>query len=379
MAHWSDGFGRLNRSRLHRSVLLLCGLAVAGCSQRLEPVFEQPRFPISWPAAAAEARIRYVGQLASSADLKPPRKAFQALGELLLGAKEPQTLYGPRAVLCNADGTRVWVADPGGRCLHRFDLESREYSKIERAGETHLLSPVGLCRGAEDSVFVCDSEDVAVHRISGSDGALLGSLRLPEEVQRPVALSYDPNSDELYVVDVGAHDIKVLGPQGDLLRIIGRRGRGAGEFNFPCDIADDGEVLWVADTGNQRVQGLARSGEVVAVFGQTGDAPGDLAMPKAIALDSDGHLYVVDARFENVQIFDRSGVLLLFFGQEGSGPGEFWLPGGIFIDQKDRVWVCDSYNGRVQVFDYLKRRVPPQGSDNRGAPRSRSREEEGGG
>jgi sugar lactone lactonase YvrE len=343
-----------------------------------------------------------VGQLRSSADLKPPRKPFQALADFLVGPKPASPLYGPRSVVrCvvgragkarrlndeprvgqarrlndepRAGGTtgsrragslarrpndpapdadRLWIADPGGRCLHLFNLGDRSYRKIETVGGAHLLSPVGLCLGPEDSIYVCDSQSISVHRLSASTGALLATLRLPIEVQRPVAAGYEPATEELFVVDVCAHDIKVLGPDGTLRRIVGRRGDGAGEFNYPSDIAVGGGMIWIADTGNYRVQGLTQAGEHVVTIGQAGDAPGDFAMPKGIALDGEGHIYVVDGRFENVQVFDPEGRLLLFFGEEGSEPGEFWLPSGVFVDPGNRIWVCDSYNGRVQVFDYL--------------------------
>ena len=328
-------------------LILLCG----GCSQQVQPIFDELAEPIAWPPAPAAARVRYVGELTSSADLRPPPKPFQALGDLLLGASEPEPLYGPRSVVRTPDGERLWVADPGGRCLHLLDLQRRTYAKIERAGDAHLLAPVGLCLGPDESIFVCDAEDVAIHRLDGRMGALLDSLRLTDELQRPVSLSYSAETAELYVADAASHDIKVLGLDGHLQRVIGQRGEGRGEFNFPCDIADDGEVIWVADAGNHRVQGLTHAGEPLVVFGQPGDAPGDLALPKGIAVDSEGHVYVVDARFENVQVFDRSGNVLLYFGEEGTGPGEFWLPSGIFIDPTDRIWVCDAYNQRIQVFD----------------------------
>jgi DNA-binding beta-propeller fold protein YncE len=109
------------------------------------------------------------------------------------------------------------------------------------------------------------------------------------------------------------------------------------------------------------VQGLTTAGEPVVALGQAGDAPGDLALPKAVALDSDDHVYVVDSRFENVQVFDRSGRLLLSFGREGTDPGEFWLPAGVFVDARDRIWICDTYNSRVQVFEYLKGRPDGEG------------------
>lgn len=308
---------------------------------------------LAWPPVPAPARIRYVGEIRRAADLKAPKKIFESLGTLLLGPQKTQPLYGPRSVTSTRQGRRIWVADPGGRRVHMFDLDRRTYLEINRVGETPLLTPVDVCPGPGESVFICDSENVAIFRVRESDATLIEALRLPEELMRPVALHFDDDRHELYVVDAVAHRVVVLDPGGRLLRIIGGRGDQPGRFNFPCDIAQNDDLIWVVDSGNQRVQGLTPHGEPVAIFGTPGDAPGDLALPKSIAFDGDGHAYVVDARFENVQVFDRTGRLLLFFGQEGTGPGEFWLPSGIHIDPTDRIWICDSYNRRLQVFQYL--------------------------
>ncbi len=328
--------------------------AVAGCSQSLEPVFGVQDRELAWPPAPSPSRIRYVGALTCSADLKAPRSFLDTLGSMIVGERTPEQMYGPRAVLCTNEGRKVWVADPGGRRVHIFNLEDRSYRAITRAGNSLLLSPVDVCAGPDGSVLVCDSEEVAIHRLSGLYGTAIESLRLPEDVGRPVSVHYDPVRRELFVVDIVGHDIKVLSPRGELLRIIGRRGTGPGEFNFPCDLTEQDGILWVVDAGNNRVQGLGPNGEPMQSFGRAGDAPGDFALPKGVAFDSDGHAYVVDARFENIQVFERDGRLLLFLGHEGNGPGEFWLPSGIFIDSLDRIWVCDSYNGRVQVFEYLR-------------------------
>jgi streptogramin lyase len=247
----------------------------------------------------------------------------------------------------------VWVADPGGRCLHLFNLESREYRKITGMGTTDLLSPVGLCLGPPGTVLVCDSEAVSIHRFADRDGSWLGTLRLPEDLLRPVAAYYDPASEDLWVVDVLGHDLKVLDGGGALKRIVGRRGTGRGEFNYPCDIAAAEDRLWIADTGNHRVQAITRDGQPLVAFGQAGDASGDLAMPKSVSVDSFGHVYVVDGRFENVQVFDPEGKLLLFFGEEGTGPGQFWLPTDVFIEATNRIWIADTYNRRLQVFEHV--------------------------
>ncbi len=344
------------RARETRFVVAACSLSFflgdVGCTQ-LKPVFEEHDPPIVWPAPPARPRIRYVGALRSSGDLKARRSFFQSVGDLFVGSEPVEPIRGPRSVVCMPDGARVWIADPGGRCLHFLDLEKREYKKLVQLAGNYLRYPASVCLGPEDSIYVCDSERVAIDRLDASTGSVLESLRLPEDVVRPIAMCFDERAGELYVVDVDAHDIKVLGPHGGLRRILGRRGTKPGEFNFPCGITCDGELLWITDAGNHRVQGVNTAGVPVASFGQAGDAPGDLALPKGIAVDTDGHLYVTDGRFENVQVFDASGRLLLVFGDEGTGPGEFWLPGGIFIDSRNRVWICDTYNGRVQVFDYL--------------------------
>ncbi|MCB9849864.1 MAG: 6-bladed beta-propeller [Phycisphaerales bacterium] len=333
-------------------VAIALALVVGGCAPRVQPVFDARADAPMWPPSTRDARIRYVGQLASAEDLRPTRSAFETLGSWIAGPPEPQPFYGPRAVLRTHDNRYLWVADPGGRCIHLLDLESRRYRKITHADNAPLLSPIDLCFGRAGSVLVCDSESGDVHAFAESTGVYQRTLRMPTEIGRPVAIDFAPDAGELYVVDVVHHDIKVLGGDDQVVRILGKRGKMPGEFNFPCDIALDGDALWVADTGNNRVQRITLRGDPVSMFGQAGDMPGDFAMPKCLAVDCDGHLYVVDSRFENVQVFDRAGQLLLIVGDEGVGPGEFWLPGGIFIDGENRIWVCDSYNARVQAFDY---------------------------
>lgn len=327
--------------------------AFTACNRPARPIFEPTRQEMAWPPPPHPARIRYVGAIRTAEDLKPPRRGGEILGRILSGRKPPEPLYGPRAVTVTSGGSKLWAADPGGRCLHLLNLENRTYRKIVGVGSHRLLTPVAVCPGPAGSIFVGDSEAVAIHRLSERDGSWMETLRLPEELQRPVALYYDDSAQELFVVDVLSHDIKVVDAKGGLSRTIGGRGEKPGEFNYPSAIAGDANFLWIADTGNHRIQGIKRSGEPVKIFGKAGDASGDLAMPKAVAIDPEGHVYVVDGRFENIQIFNAEGELLLYFGEEGTGPGQFWLPGGLWIEPSGRIWVCDSYNRRLQVFQYV--------------------------
>ncbi len=352
---------RSETGKLHaRRAIMAVGVVLLSFSGCRSP---GPVFPIYgtggtmvWPADGRTPRIRYVGELRAAADLRPVVPLYRRAVGLLLGRSPAMPLYTPRDVLAAPNG-RLWVADPGGRCVHLFDLERRVYKKIDTIGGEPLRSPVGLALGPNGTLFVCDSEAGVIHRLQSTSLASLPPIHAPEALLRPTAAVWVPDPGELYVVDTGTHDIKVFGREGQLERILGTRGSGVGELNFPVDIAWDGKLLWIVDAGNGRVQGFTRTLEPVASVGMLGDAPGYLALPKSAAFDSQGHLYVVDSRFENVQLFNREGQLLLFFGGEGWGPGRFSLPAGISIDADDRIWVCDAYNSRIQVFDYLKART----------------------
>ena len=350
---FAGGFRSPSRRASSLFVTVALSTSGAACVSTPRPIFEPLDAPPAWPPPPAPARVQYVGQLRGAKDLKPPRRLGQGISRLFLGKPEERELFGPKDVVCTPDGERVWIADPGGRCLHLFDLRTRQYKRVQRAGASLFWSPIGLCLGPPGSILVCDSHSAAIHQLSDRTGELMHTLETDADLLRPVALAFRPAEEELVVVDVSAHDVKVLKLNGQLVRVLGRRGTEPGAFNYPCDVADAGDVLWIADSGNQRVQGITAEGAPVVSIGQAGDAPGDLALPKSLAVDAEGHVYVVDARFENVQVFDRTGRLLLVLGEEGGGPGQFWLPGGVYVDATNRIWICDAYNRRVQVFQYF--------------------------
>ena len=116
------------RRRVWCHMFVICAillLAPWGCATSGLRGLDVSRPRPAWPPPPAPARIRYVGQLQSSADVKRPPGMFKVIGELIVGARPPQQMYGPRAVLCSHGGQRVWVSDPGGRRVHMFDLERR--------------------------------------------------------------------------------------------------------------------------------------------------------------------------------------------------------------------------------------------------------------
>jgi sugar lactone lactonase YvrE len=340
------------------SSLFAVVLLLPGCAQPKGEVFPPLDEPLVWPAAPETPRIRYVGALETTADLKAGRNVIESIGAALFGPEDERSMLTPFALNSDSRG-RLFVCDSNAQVVHVFDLDRRTYDQWRPDDEEDpgFAQPVGIAIDGADRVLVADSVGGSIVAFD-SNGTFLGRIG-ESHLQRPGGLAFDRSRQRLFVADVAAHQIVVLSPEGALLDRIGGRGVAPGQFNYPTNVALDSKGrLYVSDTLNFRVQVLTPDLEPLRIIGRKGDLPGYFSQPKGLALDSEDHLYVVDAHFEAVQIFDREGRLLMTFGEEGRGPGQFWLPAGIHIDVNDRIWIADSYNRRVQVFDYLPETVP---------------------
>lgn len=328
--------------------LVIASCLLAGCGS---PVREPEAGPVPvWPAAPDEPRITYVRSIRAPDDLGIAKGLLAQLGDLVFGRTEDR-LVRPMAVV--EAGGMLYVADPGARGVHRFDSAHGKYDLVSGPDGAALPSPVGLAKGTGGEIYVADSKLAQILLIEPG-GREARPLRLAAPLSQPTGISFDAAARRLVVVDTGAHCLRVFDAEGALVETIGRRGQGAGEFNFPTHVwwsAPD--RLYVTDALNFRVQILSGRGLVLGGFGRHGDGSGDLSLQKGVATDRFGHVYVVDSHFHAVQVFDEGGRFLLSVGGLGQAPGEFWLPTGIFIGDDDQIYVADSYNQRIQVFRYI--------------------------
>ena len=342
-----------------RIALLILLMLTAGCAGKPKPIFPQVNPPIGWPEPPEPARVRYVGRLATSADLKRPIGGLEAIGSAIFGKKSARAMLTPFAV-CTDGHDRLFVADSNAQVVHVFDLQTRRYAMWRPASPARFSQPVGVAyESALGRLYVSDSVGATVHMFDRA-GKYLGQT-LPGLFKRPTGIFYDRRTKRLLVTDTVAHNVTVCGPNGEPITRFGNRGERLGEFNFPTSVTvDSSGLVYVCDALNFRIQQFESDYRPIRQIGSKGDMPGYFGQPKAVACDSQNHLYVVDAQFEAVQIFDSEGRLLLNFGEEGRAPGQFWLPTGIFIDPQNRIWVADDYNRRVQVFEYLAEALPAQ-------------------
>jgi tripartite motif-containing protein 71 len=89
--------------------------------------------------------------------------------------------------------------------------------------------------------------------------------------------------------------------------------------------------------------------KAVSIIGQR--AEGMLRFPEAVAVDSEGNVYVADQLSYVVQKFTAGGTFLTEWGSYGGGHGQFGPIGGLATDASGYVYVVDSSHNRIEKFD----------------------------
>lgn len=320
---------------------LIIGILVYGCAAPPPPP------ELYWPFAPDKPRIKYVRAYKTTVDLKQR----SAAAELALGTEASDALKKPMGVFVDESG-KIYVTDTARSDVMIIDTVSKEGKVI---GGRNVSKPIGVVTDSKGRIFVADSDMKKVVVLDKDGKVITDNLLADPPLKRPSGLAVDNKLNRLYVTDTYDHNVKAF--DLDTLKqisVIGHRGNGDGQFNFPSHLAIDSKgKLYVSDTQNGRVQVFDSDGKFLFKFGEFGDAPGMFARPKGIAVDSEGHIYVVDSAFNNVQIFDEEGHILMAFSGYGTNRGEMILPAGAAVDKDDFIYVVDSWGRRVEVFEFL--------------------------
>src|SRR5262249_29485479 len=140
---------------------------------------------------------------------------------------------------------------------------------------------------------------------------------------------------------------------------------GAGMFNFPHGISvdKDGNV-WVSDHGvnppngrGQVVYKFSPEGKILLTLGKpgiAGNGPDTFNQPSDVLVASNGDIFVADGHGPqtNARIvkFDKTGKFLMTWGGHGSGESQLEGPHALAMDSQGRLFVGDRTNNRVPVF-----------------------------
>jgi sugar lactone lactonase YvrE len=159
------------------------------------------------------------------------------------------------------------------------------------------------------------------------------------EFQKPHGIGLDPDGS-VWITDTGLHVARKYSPDGNRLLSLGTPGEAGDDtshFNQPTDVAvaPDGTTYVSDGYGNDRIVVFDRDGRYVKSWGTLGHEPGRFHLPHAVALDSQGRVYVADRSNARIQVFDPRGAFL----------GEWRnlvTPWDLWISADDEIFVCGS-------------------------------------
>ncbi len=297
-------------------------------------------------------RVQWVNQFPL---LKEQKKKSNKgwFSRLVFGRKYNPQITKPVGILATSPDD-FSVLDQGSGTLFKIKNKEKRISKILKKSKLNFPSLVDFCAFSKSEILFTDSRLNKVFRLNEKQKNI-DVLNDDLQLQQPTGIAYSKISNEIWVVETGAHRISILDENGKLIKTIGKRGVAPGEFNFPTSIwIDKLDKVYVIDAMNFRLQILNKDGTVISVFGEPGNATGYFARPRGVATDSYGNIYITDALYHTVQIFDISGNYLYNFGKQGRSKEQFWMPSGIYIDDKNNIYVADSYNARIQIFQLIK-------------------------
>ncbi|MGA3017523.1 MAG: IPT/TIG domain-containing protein [Bryobacteraceae bacterium] len=305
-------------------------------------------------------------------------------------------LNTPQAVASDSSGN-VYIADTVNNVVRKVTA-SGVISTIAGNGtagsggdggaatSAQLHSPQGIAVDASGNIYVADTQNARVRKISG--GAINtvagngtagfggdGGAATSAQLNIPAGLAVD-GAGNLYIADFSNNRVrKVTFPGGAITTLAGNGlagysgdgGPAAGaQLTTPVGLATDSSGnVYIADTGNNAVRVVNSSGIVSTVAGNglagySGDGGRAVSAmvgnPTGVAVDPSGNLYISDGSLRIRKVYS-SGFINTIAGDGArgySGDGGVALfaamnsPSGIALASNGNLYIADSGNSAVR-------------------------------
>src|SRR5579863_1774205 len=217
------------------------------------------------------------------------------------------------------------------------------------------------------------SQPYNISTIAGTPRLLNGSPATSVPLREPIAIAMDAKGN-LYIADQADNRIRMVNPSGIISTFAGTGIPGysgdqgpalQAELNTPSAIAlDAAGNMYIADEGNSRVRRIAVDGTINTVAGNghyqyagdNGPATSAQMNPVAVAVDSQGNLYIADGLNYRVRKVDTTGNITTI---AGTGQAGNTLTGtqatntqigfiyDLTVDSAGNVYLADGTNGAV--------------------------------
>lgn len=226
----------------------------------------------------------------------------------------------------------VFVTDRRLQSILVFDRDGKYLRKVQPNNDPDFVwSPNGVTVDANGDIYIADiagveqhgvlvlAKDGKVKRYWGKAGLVLDARSKPGTFSYPNGIVVSPgegNKRDVYVADSNNRRVQVFAPDGTFRRIVATEGT-------PRGLGIDAEKrLYAVDVLSHQIDIFAQSGQHLATFGENGYGAGQFQYPEDLAIDGRGRIYIADRENNQVQVWgfrraDIPGVTKVRPGQWG--------------------------------------------------------------
>jgi len=255
------------------------------------------------------------------------------------GAAASAQLSGPQGVAVDTAGN-VYISDTGNSRVR--EVSGGTITTVAGGGtpgfggdggaatSAKLYSPVGLALDAKGNLYIADTNNSAIRKVSGGTITTVagngvqgyagdGGPALNAQLNDPQGVAVD-SAGNIYITDTMNFAIRMVAKNGTISTIAGNGvagytgdggAAGQAQLSYPTGIAvDSGGALYFADAGAV-VRKIDASGQISTIagngsLGYTGDGgpatAASLNGPIGIALNANGDVYVADSANNAVRL-----------------------------------------------------------------------------
>jgi sugar lactone lactonase YvrE len=249
-----------------------------------------------------------------------------------------------------------------------------------------LNCPFGVAVDSAGNLYIADERNQRIRKVdasgiittvagngtAGYNGDNIAATRA--ELNYPAGVAVD-SAGNLYIADERNQRIRKVDANGTITTVAGNGTAGyngdnvgatSAELNYPAGVAvDSAGKLYIADFANRRIRKVDASGTITTVAGNgtAGYNGDDIAAtraevdPAAVAVDSEGNLYIGDYRNQRIRKVDASGTITTVAGNGTAGyngdniaatNAELNYPTGLVVGSAGDFYIADYNNQRVR-------------------------------